>query len=96
LSRNDWEIYDVVEMLKLIDGNSQFGSKRHHFALRMVSFTDCPNIWPMEFKVKAKLDEFYQKRRKLLISYKSIEYLKSKLDAIKKTENELAKDTEET
>jgi hypothetical protein len=70
LSDNDYEVYDIIEMLGLIEKDSLF-NERQHFKLRYVCFSNCTNLYPFEFKIKKILDEFYQKRRKVFIQYKT-------------------------
>ena len=67
LSNNDYDFYDFTEILKQLDLNSQFGNKQY-FKLRYLTISNCPNLSPFEFKLRAKLDEFYEKRRKVFIS----------------------------
>jgi hypothetical protein len=61
-------------MLELIEKESEFGV-RQNFKLRFIAISNCPNLYPFEFKMKRKLDEFYKKRRKVYISYKTDEEL---------------------
>jgi hypothetical protein len=88
LSANDYEMFDFNTMLELMDKESMFGT-RTHFKLRLLIISNCPNLYPFEFKIKKKLDEFYQKRRKVFIQYKTDEQeLVQK--ALKKDNNELS------
>jgi Leucine-rich repeat (LRR) protein len=66
LSENDYEMFDFNEFLNMIEKESVL-CQRHHFKLRFVCFSNCPNLYPFEFKIKKKLDEFYQVRRKVFI-----------------------------
>jgi hypothetical protein len=71
-------------MLSIIEQDSVYG-ERHNFKLRYLSISNCSNLYPFEFKIKSKLDQFYLKNRKIFISYKSDEkYIK--LDKDKKVE----------
>lgn len=71
LSRNDWEVREIGEMHKAMDKESLFGGERQHFQLRLVNLNDCPALDSQQIETKKKLDEFYEKRRKVLVTYRS-------------------------
>ena len=72
LSKNDYEIYDFNVMLETMEKESLFG-QRQNFKLRFIGISNCPNLYPFEFKMKKKLDEFYKQRRKVFVSYETDE-----------------------
>lgn len=71
LSQNLYEMHDFNEILRILDQDSVF-AKRQYFKLRYLNISCCENLSPFEFKLKSKLDEFYQNnKRKLYIAYKT-------------------------